>query len=104
MGLVLAELVACLRGGGLTCRVDAERSLGEPDFRLQVRRPSGEVIAQLLGPAARDGGWQAVRVTGEDREVWELVVGEGAAAVSSFLCDLVALPAAVLLGRYDRLG
>ena len=43
---------------------------GEPDVRLVVCRESQDVAVEVLASERPADRWQAVRVRGEDRQVW----------------------------------
>lgn len=101
-GTDLAPMIARLRGRGLTCSILRIRVAGELDVRLQASRPGTTVTVELLGPVA--AGWAAVRVDGDDRQVWRGAATLNAELLADFVADLLACPEAALEQRYLRLG
>lgn len=62
-----------LRDRGLRADLQAVSVCGEPDVRLVVCREGADVAVEVLAALAGErpaGRWQAVRVRGEDRQVW----------------------------------
>jgi hypothetical protein len=70
----LPRLVHALRAHGLLAEVRILSVCGEPDVRLVSCREDGEVVVELLAAFAVElpgDRWSAVRVRGEDRQVWQ---------------------------------
>ena len=100
----LAPLIAGLRGRGLTCSILRIRVAGELDVRLRAGRPQTPVSVEVLGPAAGGRGWAAVRVHGDDRQVWLGPLPLNPALLADFVADLLECTEATLEQRYLRLG
>lgn len=81
---------------------------GEDDVRLQAWCDSGHRTVEILwcGPdEALPTRLDAVRVVGDERNVWRSPDGPGyPAKVVRFVRDLLLLEDAALLRRYQRLG
>lgn len=104
----LAGLLADLDQLDLHARVVTERIAGEPDVRLQVWRDTSTTTVELLW-CTPDAAWparlDAVRVVGEEREVWRCSHGRRQAAdVVRFLVDLLLRDNGALECRYLPLG
>ena len=70
----VAALARALRERGLRADLQVVSVCGEPDIRLVICGEGGDVVVELLASPAGSptpGCWHAVRVLGEDRQVWQ---------------------------------
>ena len=100
----LTAVLAGLRGRGMDCSILRTSVAGETDIRVLVRCPPEVVTVELLGPAAGESGWDAVRVDGESRQVWRGYTTREPGLLARFVADLLACTEAALGQRYLRLG